>query len=215
LVPTMFPGYAGTTSMGGAGAAKLSDWAPLAGRNIVAWPDHDEPGRRYAHDVAASATAAGAASVAIVGVPTEWPGGWDIADPLPEGADSDALAELLRSAAPWAPPARSGPSGEAEIARLAKLKPLEYECERKAAARSLGWRAVTLDTLVVAERQKSGNGCPEKPGQGRPVVINDVEPWPEPVDGAALLDEFIRALQQYVVVSQRQADAAALWAQHT
>ena len=65
-VPALFPGHVGTTSMGGAGAAKLSDWTPLAGRSVIIWPDHDEPHRRYAYDVAALATAAGAASVAIV-----------------------------------------------------------------------------------------------------------------------------------------------------
>jgi hypothetical protein len=214
-VPTLFPGYLGTTSMGGAGAAKRSDWALVAGRKVIIWPDHDEPGRRYAQDVAALATAACAASVTIVLVPAVWPEGWDIADSIPEGAAPDALAELLRSATPWAPPARSGLSGEAEIARLAKLKPLEYERERTAATKSLGCRAATLDMLVLAERQKSGNGYADKPGQGRPIVIDDVEPWPEPVDGAAMLDEFILALQQYVVVSQRQADAAALWVLHS
>jgi putative DNA primase/helicase len=46
-------------------------------------------------------------------------------------------------------------------------------------------------------------------------VIDDVEPWPEPVDGAAMLDEFIGMLQQYVVVLHRQVDAAALWVLHT
>ncbi len=57
LVPNLFPGHVGTTSMGGAGASKLSDWTPVAGRNVIIWPDHDEPGRRYAQDVAALVTA--------------------------------------------------------------------------------------------------------------------------------------------------------------
>jgi putative DNA primase/helicase len=85
LIPQMFRGYVGTTSMGGANAAKLSDWAVLAGRNVIIWPDRDEPGRRYADDVAASAIAAVAGSVGIVAVPGDWPEGWDIADPLPQG----------------------------------------------------------------------------------------------------------------------------------
>ncbi len=103
LVPTLFPGWLGTTSMGGAGAARLSDWSRLADRRVIIWPDHDEPGRRYADDVAALATAAGAASVAIVPVPAESPGGWDIADPLPEGVAPDALGGLLQSAISWTP----------------------------------------------------------------------------------------------------------------
>jgi putative DNA primase/helicase len=99
LVPSLFPGYLGTTSMGGAGAAKHSDWTPLAGRKVIIWPDHDEPGQRYAHDVTGLATAAGAASVAIVAVPAEWPEGWDFADPLPDGIAATRLAELLEAAA--------------------------------------------------------------------------------------------------------------------
>jgi Protein of unknown function (DUF3631) len=75
--------------------------------------------------------------------------------------------------------------------------------------------AAQIARLVVAECQKSGNGYSDKPGQGRPIAIDDVEPWPGPVDGAAMLDEFIRVLQQYVVVSLRQADAVALWVLHT
>jgi hypothetical protein len=45
-------GYIATTSSGGAGAAKQTDWTPLAGKDIVILPDNDEPGERYANDVA-------------------------------------------------------------------------------------------------------------------------------------------------------------------
>ena len=81
----LFHGYVGTTSMGGARAAKKSDWESLAGRDPVIWPDHDEPGRQYAEDVAALAMRGGAASVRIVDIPKDWPDGWDLADPLPDG----------------------------------------------------------------------------------------------------------------------------------
>jgi putative DNA primase/helicase len=97
----LFPGHCGTTSMAGAHAAARSDWAPLVGRDVSIWPDHDEPGQRYAEDIGALATAAGAASVAIVDVPEDWPEGWDLADPLPEGVSTEMLSELLRLARPW------------------------------------------------------------------------------------------------------------------
>jgi hypothetical protein len=212
-VPRLFPGHVGTTSMGGARAAKLSDWSPLAGRNVIIWPDHDEPGRCYADDVAAQATAAGAASVAIGAVPAEWPEGWDIADPLPEGAAPDALAELLRSATPWAPAtAPNQPSGEvdaaAEIARLAGLPLIEYGRERKAAARRLRCPVAILEKAVVAERGSGGTVA----RQGRRLDLPEREPWPEPVDGAALLEEMVTAIRQYVVFTEAQALATALWA---
>jgi hypothetical protein len=46
-------GLASTTSSGGSNAASKSDWSPLAGREVVILPDNDDPGRKYAADVAA------------------------------------------------------------------------------------------------------------------------------------------------------------------
>jgi putative DNA primase/helicase len=207
----LFPGHVGTTSMGGAGAAKHSDWTALAGRPVIVWPDHDEPGRRYADDVAALATAAGAASVAIVVVPPDWPEGWDIADPLPAGAAHDALAGLLQSASAWTPTAPSQPSGEvddaAEIARLAALPPLAYEREREAAAKRLGCRAPILDRLVAGARNNSATTT----GQGRALDLHGPEPWPELVNGATLLDELAAAVRRHVVLGEAEAVAVALW----
>lgn len=44
-------GFPVTTSAGGCKAAHLTDWKPLAGRQIIIWPDHDLPGKGYADDV--------------------------------------------------------------------------------------------------------------------------------------------------------------------
>lgn len=44
-------GVAATTSPGGAKNAINADWSPLAGKNVVLWPDFDEPGRQYMADV--------------------------------------------------------------------------------------------------------------------------------------------------------------------
>ncbi len=41
-----------TTSAHGAEAAKKTDWRPLAGREVVLLPDNDDPGRKYAQQVA-------------------------------------------------------------------------------------------------------------------------------------------------------------------
>ena len=47
----LFPDCVVTTSAGGSQAAKHSDWSPLEGRNVIYWPDHDGPGRKYIEDV--------------------------------------------------------------------------------------------------------------------------------------------------------------------
>jgi putative DNA primase/helicase len=99
------------------------------------------------------------------------------------------------------------PDDDAEIARLAKLPELQYQRQRKDAAKSLGCTVSILDRLVAAER---GNGT--APGQGRPLNLADPEPWPEPIDVAALLGELAGAVRRHVVLDQRHADAVALWA---
>lgn len=44
-------GLVATTSAGGAQSAKKTDWSPLAGREVIVWPDHDLPGTKYKDDV--------------------------------------------------------------------------------------------------------------------------------------------------------------------
>jgi len=74
-------GLAATTSANGSKSAGKSDWSPLKGRRVVVVPDNDEPGERYADDVADLAAAAGAESVVVVRLADLWPG-------LPEGGDA-------------------------------------------------------------------------------------------------------------------------------
>ena len=133
----------------------------------------------HAEEVAALATAAGAASVAIVAVTTEWPQKWDIADPLPEGAGPDSLGGLLQSAIPWTPAAPNEPGGQvddkAEIARLAALSRLQYDREREAAAERLrcrtststGWLQSGVTSLVAAFPGRAARSICPSPSRGR------------------------------------------------
>lgn len=45
-------GLTATTSSGGAKASRKTDWAPLAGKDVVVLPDNDQPGEQYAQTVA-------------------------------------------------------------------------------------------------------------------------------------------------------------------
>jgi hypothetical protein len=45
-------GIVATTSPGGAGKAKHTDWTPLAGKTVYLWPDNDEAGRKHMAEVA-------------------------------------------------------------------------------------------------------------------------------------------------------------------
>jgi hypothetical protein len=81
------PDCACLTWPGGSGAAKKADFSPLAGRNVVIWPDADEPGLKAARDVTEACRKIGAASVRTMTIPAGKSDGWDAADALAEGWD--------------------------------------------------------------------------------------------------------------------------------
>lgn len=105
------------------------------------------------------------------------------------------------------------PSLADEVARLAALSPLEYEAVRKAEADRLGVRVGVLDEEVKRARPPSAEGASKL--QGRTVAPPDVEPWGQPVNGAAVLDEAVGMLQRYAVLPDGAAEAMALWVAHT
>ena len=99
----------------------------------------------------------------------------------------------------------------AAIKTLAGLPPLDYDRRREAEAEKLRVRVGTLDGLVQAERAKNAPPPESAPGQGRPLKLPEPAPWPEPVDGAALLDGIVAVIQRFVVLTIDAARATALW----
>ncbi|MEO1226227.1 MAG: hypothetical protein AAFX92_18555 [Pseudomonadota bacterium] len=95
----LLPGYVSVTSMNGAANARYADWTPLAGREVVIWPDADEAGLAYANTVA-EIHAGKLASIRIIAPLTNSGEGWDAADALTEGYDERAALGLVASAAP-------------------------------------------------------------------------------------------------------------------
>jgi putative DNA primase/helicase len=99
----------------------------------------------------------------------------------------------------------------AEIKRLSKLSAIEYERQRKSAAEKLGIDRITaLDKVVQQARVENG----DTKGQGRPLDLPEIEPWPDPVDGAELLDQIVDCLRQYVIHPSGGAETVALWVMH-
>jgi hypothetical protein len=101
------------------------------------------------------------------------------------------------------------------IARLAALPPLEYERIRKDEAKKLGCRETILDSLVHAKRLLMRPPSESDNVQGTAVKLADVEPWPEAVDGAHVLDAIAETFSRYVVMPDSAADASTLWCAHT
>ncbi len=96
---------------------------------------------------------------------------------------------------------------ENEIARLAELPPFEYEQCRSAEAKRLYVRTKILDQEVEARRPADGNDETVTP-------FADVEPWPDPVELADLLDKIAATLSRFLVLPDHTAEAIALWIAH-
>ena len=204
----LFPDMVVTTPMHGAKSPHKTDWSVLKARDVTIWPDADEPGAGFADTVARLAREAGAASVRIVQVPEGLPQGWDLADKAPDGMD---LVALLAEA-----PERDANAGalggddkyEQAVIRLAALPPHKYDRVRMEEKKRLGVRVETLDSDVKAARaSESGDNAL----QGRALQWPEPEPWPEPVDGAAMLAEIAALIARYVSMPAPLTEAVALW----
>ena len=79
---------------GGCKAVGKADFTPLAGRDVVLWPDNDEPGRAAMLAIAETLRDV-AKSVTMLKIPEGRPQGWDIADAVDEGWDAARLVEFM------------------------------------------------------------------------------------------------------------------------
>lgn len=120
-----------------------------------------------------------------------------------------AVAAILEAAAEPEPELKAEADKQA-IARLAKLPPFDYDRAREDEANRLGVRVGTLDRLVARER---GDLAGDETS-GSAVLFPEPEPWPDEVDGAALLNDLADTFTRYVIMPAGAADAAALWALH-
>jgi Protein of unknown function (DUF3631) len=197
--------------------------AQLREADIVVIPDHDDAG--YAHCDATCRASLGVAKrvrrLVLAGHWSECPKGGDISDWLDAGHSREELDTLINEAPDYVKAesekkeAESEPhadDADAEIERLAKLTPLEYEQQRKGAAEKLVIRTGILDRLVRDERGRLGLDDDSK--QGHAIAFPEPEPWHEPVNGAELLDEIATTVRSYVVMPDHCRDICALWVMH-
>ena len=91
---------------------------------------------------------------------------------------------------------------KAAVERLARLSPLEYDKVRKEEATALGVRPGTLDIEVKAMRKQAA---------ADDTPFEEVDPWPDTVDGAALLDQITATVRRFIICNTETAQAVALW----
>jgi hypothetical protein len=217
-------GLLATTSAHGAQGARKTHWEPLSGRNVVILPDNDSDGRdQYARTVTALLLKLSPqAKVKIVELPGLPPKGdcveWiEARNGKPPEEIRAELLELARKAETVreACQATEPNDEDATIARLAALSLIEYERCREAKAEKLGCRKSILDFLVNAKRLLTRPPGEGDNLQGTAVRLVDVEPWPEPVNGAEVLDAIAHRFDHYAVLPDGAGDTQALWCTHT
>lgn len=92
-------GIPATTSCGGSSGTKATDWATLAGKTVVLWPDNDEAGVAYMDEVSKILTGLDCIISRIdpesVGIPEKG----DLADMVAKGVSKEAIEEFMDDAA--------------------------------------------------------------------------------------------------------------------
>lgn len=99
----LFPSYACCTWPSGCKALGKANWQPLAGREVLLWPDADEVGREAMAKLAARLLELGC-SVTVVDPPAHLPAGWDLAD-AGDWTPTQAAAVVKQSGRRLEPPA--------------------------------------------------------------------------------------------------------------
>jgi hypothetical protein len=92
-------------------------------------------------------------------------------------------------------------SSIAPLVKLVKLKGAKDPSGLYLADRA-AFREASQRTLDEAEPYRPPADPTEKSAakSGRPLVLREPEPWPDPVDGAQLLDELVSGIGRYVVI---------------
>ena len=77
-------GFGVLSWLGGSGAVLRTDWKALAKREVILWPDADDPGREAMARLAGELDRIGAAEVRVIDPEEDRPSGWDVADAIAE-----------------------------------------------------------------------------------------------------------------------------------
>src|SRR5262245_16450159 len=136
-------------------------------------------------------------------------------DALAEKAATDWLADFAKKSqealAAKAAEKKTAPAPDekALIKALARADHTAYDRLRSEVAETLGIRVGTLDDRVGAIRDEVKA---DEDAHALPHWL--VDPWPEPVAGAALLDSIKHTFRRYIVLPQGADTALALWVLH-
>ncbi len=129
---------------GGATSAEGADWTPLAGRQVIFWPDHDDPGQQYAKDVAKRLNEIGCRTEVIDAAQLGLDKGGDAVDWLkahPE-ASKDEIVGLPRQGSPDAASIAPTIRASAPVPVHADLAIIARWCAERCVRDSRAWTSI-------------------------------------------------------------------------
>jgi hypothetical protein len=201
-----------TCCAGGAKKWRTEHSEFLRGSDVLLVPDNDDSGWEHVNQVgdALKGIAARVRVLMLPGLPAKG----DVIDWQRAGGTREQLEQLIAIAPDWIKPvgdasdeAKAATAQEdALIEALRKLPPgIEFARQRKRAAKELGVNQSAIDDELEARRSENRNKA--TPLHGHWIV----EPWPEPIDGDALLRDIMQRVRRHVVCTHDDALTIALW----
>ena len=102
----------------------------------------------------------------------------------------------------------SGKARDGVLDRWHGVQPLTNETRREILTQMMDFSRISAENDAADETES-----PSVPG--RVIEVERPEPWPEPVDGAALLAKIVGMLRLYCIVPTGGVEVAAAWIFHT
>jgi putative DNA primase/helicase len=173
-------GWVVTTWQGGANAVDRADWSALTGHTCVIWPDNDGPGISAGDAIRKHLSRYNVAST-LIGIPSSFPDGWDLADELPPKITKAMVNQLLR---------RSLRDADVVTENVVALKPKQIETkdiegDDPDCAPTRRWRPIGYDNQIYylmndeAEQIWQFTASKLMTEVGMREIVNDVDYWIE------------------------------------
>jgi putative DNA primase/helicase len=144
LAAPMIPIQVVVSWAGGAKAVKQTDWGALADREVIIWPDADAPGISAAEQIA-EILKSFHARVRILRPPAGTAEGWDIADGIASGMQTDELYEFIRANTPATAAKPKVPIGEL-ITANERIESEDYPGGNVPRSHLIVWKEMALQT---------------------------------------------------------------------
>jgi len=224
-------GLLATTSPHGAKAARTADWAPLAGRHVVIFPDNDDAGKKYAKDVAGILSELNPpATVRVVDLPGLPEGGdfvefLEVRDSQTEDEIQGEVEALVARTAPvvaaFPLSSPNGPNDRADstpvLIRMSEVEPKALrwlwpgrvpsgKVTMIAGDPSLGKSLITIDMAARVSSGRDWPDSPAQPGQAGSVILLSAEDDPDDTIAPRLIAAGADCNRVHVLTTVRRSD---------